>query len=146
MSKPEVTQHFVTFLSPGTFFHEETTEPIDSWNVEAATKMADSVIERYDATPFAFQFSTRARGPKDLDSKEVKRSGRYYLGGKIETLAEVKKRNKPDERILARNMESNGWDRIIVNTNSWKICQPFQKDDVLLDYSPPKKQAKGAQR
>lgn len=130
-------KHFVIFYSPGTFFHEQTEKPIDSWDVEQAKQMARTITERYDATPFAFQFSTRKRGPKDLDSKEVKRSGYYYLGGKIETLAEIKKRNAPDERILVRNMENNEWDRVIVNTNSWRIVQPFTDKDTLLEYTPP---------
>src|SRR5688572_12971577 len=118
-------QDFVTFLSPGTFVHEETTKPIDSWDVGKATAMARDIKERHSATPFAFQFSTRERGPEDLDSKVTKTSGRYYLGGKIETLAEIEARNDPDEQILISNMRGNDWHRVIVNTNSWKIVQPF---------------------
>lgn len=125
-------KHFVTFLSPGTFVHEETTEPIDSWDIGEAIKRSRSIKERYNAKPFAFQFSTRARTDKDLDSKEVKRSGRYYLGGRVLTLAQVKK-EMPNEKILIGNMECNKWHNIVINTNSWKVTQPLYADDLVLD-------------
>lgn len=132
----KVRAHFVTFYSPGTFFAENTTKPIKSWHVATAIRMARKIKERYNATPYAFQFSTNERGAKDLNSKEVKRSGMYYLGGKIETLAEVKARNDPAEEILRMNMEGNGWHKIIVNTNSWRVTQPLRKNDVILDFKP----------
>ena len=78
-------KHFVTFLSPGTFVAEESTKPIDSWDVDKAVKMARSIKERHNARPYGFQFSTRERGPDDLDSKVTKQSGVYWLGGKVET-------------------------------------------------------------
>lgn len=81
----------------------------------------------------------RRREADELDSKVVARSGRYYLGGTIETIEDVRQRNDPKESILLSNMESNGWERIVVNTNSWKIVQPLKDGDVLLDYAPPKK-------
>lgn len=59
-------KHFVRFLSPGTFVAEETTLQIDSWDVEAAKRKAGSVTERYNATPYAFQFITRERGEDDV--------------------------------------------------------------------------------
>ena len=31
-------------------------------------------------------------------------------------------------------MECNGYARIIVNTNSWKVTQPLRDDDVVLDW------------
>ncbi len=127
--------HFVSFLSPGTFVHEETTKPIESWDVEKAKEMARGITERHDATPFGFRFSTRERKDDELDSKVVKRSGCYYLGGRVMTLADVK-REMPNEHILIGNMECNGYDRIIVNTNSWKIVQPLNADDVVLEFSP----------
>ncbi len=128
--------HFVTFLSPGTFVHEETTNPIDSWDVAKAKKMARTITERHGATPFAFYFSTRKRGVRDLDSKEVVHSGRYYLGGVIETLEEVEARQDPKEDILRCNMRANKWHRIIINKNSWRVTQPFEDDDVLLEWEP----------
>jgi hypothetical protein len=57
-----------------------------------------------------------------------------FHGGKIETLTDVKERNDPDERILLSNMECNKWDRIITNTNSWKVTQPLLAEDVVLDW------------
>ncbi len=115
--------------------HEETTKPIDTWDVERAKQMARSITERHGATPFAFQFITRERGDADLDSKETARSQRYYLGGKVETVEDVKRRADPSERILLANMVGNGWGRIITNTNSWRVTQPLEDGDVVLDWS-----------
>ena len=136
--------HFVTFYSPGTFFAEQTTHPIDSWDVEKAKKMARKIVERYNATPYGFSFSTRERGEKDLDSKVSKRSGMYYLGGKVETLAQVKKRATQDDRILISNMEGNGWNRIITNDNSWRVTQPLRNGDVVLDWPHRKASSKAS--
>ena len=63
----------------------------------------------------------------------VKRLRGYYLGGKIETLEEIKARNDPAERTLLSNMEINCYPRVIVNTNSWRWTQPLKDDDVVLD-------------
>ena len=73
-------KHFVTFLSPGTFFHEETTREVDSWDVDAAVTQSRQILERHNATPFGFYFTTRERGEDDFNSREVARSGTYYLG------------------------------------------------------------------
>ena len=134
-------KHFVTFYSPGTFVSETTKKPIASWDIDAAKEMAHGIVERYGATPYGFQFSTRSRGDNDLDSKESARSPFYYLGGRIETLAEVEARNDSKEEILRSNMRGNGYDRIVVNDNSRRSVRPFGKDDVMLDWKPKKKRA-----
>ena len=132
-----VEQHFVTFYSPGTFVSEETTKPIDAWDVEKAKALARTITERYSATPYGFQFTTRSRTDEELDSRVVARSPMYWLGGKVETLEELKARaTSADDRILVENMESNGWDRIITNTNSWRWTQPLRPDDVVLERQP----------
>ncbi len=133
-----MNKHFVTFFSPGTFVAETSELPINKWDVKKAIKMAHKIKERYSATPYAFQFSTRSRGLRDLDSKITKESGYYFLGGEIKTLADLEKDNKPDEEILRSNMKFNEWDKIITNTNSWKWTQPFRKEDVLLDFKVKK--------
>lgn len=125
-------KHFVTFYSPGTFVPEETTKPIESWDVPTAIRMSKGITERHSAVPFGFRFTTRGRTEEDLDSKVVARSPMYYLGGKIETLADVEARNDPSETILRQNMEFNKIERVIVNTNSWKHTAEFHEGDILL--------------
>lgn len=125
-------KHFVTFFSPGTFMAEESTKPIDAWDVETAKVMARDIKERYGAKPYGFQFSTRSRSDADLDSSVSAESPMYYLGGKVETLAEVKARATTDDRILISNMECNGWDRVITNDNSWRVTRPLNPTDVVF--------------
>lgn len=129
-------KHFVTFFSPGTFIAEMTEKPIDAWDVDKATKMALSITERYGATPYGFRFNTRGRGDEDLDSKVTKTSPLYFLGGRIETLEEVEARNDPNEAILRSNMKSNGYEKCVVNDNSWRWTFPLERDDVVLDFTP----------
>lgn len=134
-------EHFVTFYSPGTFVAETTERPIDSWDVEQAKEMAHGIVERYAATPYGFQFTTRSRGDDDLDSQESARSPFYRLGGRVETLAEVEARNDPKEETLRLNMRGNGYDNIVVNDNSWRSTRPLGATDVVLDWKPKKKSA-----
>lgn len=129
---PTITQHFVTFYSPGTFTAETSVHQIDSWDIEAAKALASQVVERYGATPYGFRFTTKERNDDDLDSKQVARSSFYFLGGKVETLAEIEARNDPSDHILLSNMRNNRWERIITNTNSWKWVQPLEEGDVVL--------------
>lgn len=142
MTTPSVTpmsvsKHFVTFFSPGTFVPEQSQREIPSWDVDAAVAMAGTIVERYGARPYAFRFETWGRGDDDLDSKRVKHSNLYYLGGKLETLAEVEARDDPKENTLRCNMRANKIDRIIVNDNSWRFTGAFNGDDVLLDVTLP---------
>jgi hypothetical protein len=127
-------KHFVRFYSPGTFVAETTEKPIEEWNVSKAIGMVKGIKERYGATPYGFKFITRFRTDDELDSREVKDSNMYFLGGEIFTLKDLKDRNDPNDSTLISNIESNKWDRVIVNTNSWKWTQPLMKDDVVLDY------------
>ena len=71
-----VSKDFVTFYSPGTFFAEETTKPIDQWNPAAALAMAEGITKRYNASarpmraaigihPGAWTAQIAARVPKD---------------------------------------------------------------------------------
>ena len=128
----DMRKHFVTYLSPGTFVHEEETREIEAWDVERAKEGARSVEARHRATPFAFYFTTRRRGPDEFDSHEVARSGRYFLGGTVETLADVECRATKDDEILLSNMRSNGYARIVTNVNSWRVTVPMQDGDEVL--------------
>lgn len=127
-------KHFVIFFSPGTFVAETTEKPIDSWNIDKAVEMSREVKQRYDAIPYGFCFTTRERKYDELDSKEIKRSGTYFLGGKILTIEDLRARNDPKDKILISNMECNHWNRIIENNNSWKWVQPLRDGDVIVPF------------
>lgn len=131
-------KHFVIFESPGTFVHETTELPIESWDIEKAQKIAHTITERHGATPFAFHFVTRARNESELDSKVVKTSGRYFLGGEMKTPADIKVENDPANSILISNMKINKVHKVLVNNNSWKTCHKLEKDDVVLEWKPKK--------
>jgi hypothetical protein len=133
-----ITQDFVTFLSPGTFLSEITTKEIPFWDIDMAIKMVDGVIERYNATPYGFYFTTRGRYDYELDSKETDRSSMYYLGGTVRTLKEIELELDMKNDILIRNMRANGYDKVVINTNSWKIIQPLNNSDIVLDYKVKK--------
>ncbi len=124
--------HFVTFFSPGTFVAETDIQEIDSWDVGEASRRAKKIKQRHGAIPYAFRFSTRTRGPDDLDSKVSKQSHYYFINCKVETLEEVEERNDPKERILRSNMRNNGYDRIAVTIKGWKWTQPMNERDVCL--------------
>lgn len=128
-------KHFVVFLSPGTFVSEETRVKVKSWNIEEAVKLSRKIVERHNATPYGFYFITRARSNTELDSKTVKKSGIYYLGGEIRTLKDVKKENNPTNKILISNMEINNYKKVITNINSWAITLPFYKEDKVIKYT-----------
>lgn len=128
-----VQKHFIQFMSPGSFFSETTEIAVPKWDIELAIKKARGVKERYGATPYGFRFLTYGRGAKDLNSKVIKSSNLYYLGGKVETYEEVCKRNDPKEAILRSNMKNNGYAKIVVNTNSYRFTAGLEPSDVVLD-------------
>lgn len=128
-------RHLVTFYSPGTFFSEETTKEIESWDISLAVEMSKNILERYDARPFAFRFSTQEMKDGEWQVREIKKSVTYWLGGDVYTLEQLQDRNDPEDEILIRNMINNHWGRVIINTNSWKHTGILGDDDVILEYS-----------
>lgn len=129
-------KNFVTFLSPGTITAEQTTQPIESWDQNLAIKLSEKIVERHNARPYGFYFTTRERKDNELDSHEIARSPMYYLGGEVFTLKQLQEIGDPKNAILIKNMECNGWDCVIINKNSWQWTQPLLKGDVVLPYTP----------
>lgn len=133
---------FVTFFSPGTLFSETTTMSIDSWDCKKAVEMSKGIVERYDATPYGFQFlkklvadpvSDGEGGTLKVVPKTVEESGIYFLGGRLRTYDEVVKDNKDGEDILRSNMRCNLFAMVIENTNSYTSTNPFRENDHIVD-------------
>lgn len=126
----QISQHFVTFLYPSVPHAETVTRAISEWDTTAAVQMAKDIRPK----PYAFRFSTKARTAEELDSREVANSGLYFMGGIVETIDDM--RNNPEGRtILLRNMETNGYARVITTLGKPTWCQPLGDDDVVLDMS-----------
>lgn len=138
-----VRKHYVTFYSPGTFFTEQSTKPVEEWDTKLAIEIAKSVLERYNAKPYAFRFKTMLEaepvpdgegGMLKVEPKEVEATpGLFFLGGSLFTYDEVVKRDDPKEKILRSNMEGNGMWVIIQNDNSWRFTGEFGEKDVIVD-------------
>ncbi len=131
-------KHFVHFLSPGTFVAETTVKEIDAWDCDEAMRMADAIVERHAATPYAFYFTTKERGEEDFDSRRTEKSSTYHLGGELLTVEDIEKENNRDNAILLSNMRSNHT-KVVRNTNSWLHHAAFEEGDVLLKYIPKQK-------
>jgi hypothetical protein len=129
-------QRYVTFVSPGTFFPESTTQEINAWDMEEAVKRARAVKERYGATPYSFHFTTRSREDHELDAKETARSCNYFLGGTVRTAEEVLAGTDPKEETLRWNVKHNGIKRVLVNTNSYRVTLEVKDEDVVLPWEP----------
>lgn len=124
--------HFVTFYSPGTFVAEDSTQPIDSWDVPKAKEMADQIVERHGAVPFGFRFTTRARTDNELDSRVVEAGPMHYLNCRVRTLADLEAEANPDNSTLITNMRTNRWDKVVQTVKGWRWTQPLHDGDVVL--------------
>jgi hypothetical protein len=132
MSK--LIKEYVTFYSPGTFLAETSTKDCKWGDVNEALRLSKDIKERYNATPYGFRFERWERGDDEMNGHLTERSGMYYLGGTIKTVDEIEKECDPKNDILIQNMRSNGYNRVLVNANSWGWTQPFEDEDILLGY------------
>lgn len=136
--------HYVTFLSPGTLFSEQTTKPISSWDIPTATRMAADIIERHGAKPYSFQFHTNIEADPVPDGeggllnvlpRRADESGMHFLGGEVFGYQRIKDRRDPKDEILLSNMCCNGWAFVVESTNGYKSVHPFEEEDVLVNAS-----------
>lgn len=128
-----LTKHYAVFCSPGSFTSEVSEHEISRWDIHEVIEISKTIKERYNSKPYGFYFVTKGRGPLELNSKIQETSKMYYLGGTVETYEEVCARNDPKEEILRSNMKWNNFDKIIVNTNSYKFTAPLREGDTVLN-------------
>lgn len=134
-----ITQHKVTFMSPGTFVSESSTKSIETPDVKVAVQMARDIVERHGARPYGFYFETFATLPPVTDaegntfevkSKKLKSSGTYYLSGAVVRSLKEVQREQPGS-ILAENMRCNRWNFVIGIRGGWTV--PMNEEDAVLD-------------
>lgn len=143
MTQTKTTKnHYVVFLSPGTFVSESTEKEVTKWHPPLAVGKAERIVERYGAKPYAFYFVTYlvhppiddgAGGTLEVQRKEIARSGLYHLGGNVLSYTDVASRNDPKDSIMLSNMRGNDSPYVIENTNSYKHCSTFGESDVVVD-------------
>ena len=110
-------QHCVTFRSPGTMFDEYTTRPIASWDPAIAVGMAEEIVERYGAKPYAFEFSTALcaepvadgfGGTLKVEPKTTRTSGLHYIKGVLLTYDDVIARGLTDKKQYEKDWALRG--------------------------------------
>lgn len=123
-------KHYAEFYSPGSFFNETDIVPMDCRSV-------DEAINKAPKTAFAFTFFDREeleQVGEVLRGHSKNRSQRYYLGGDLLTVEQVKAQ-VPNSDILVNNMECNGWKQVI--RTPFGNFQPLHEGDVVLQVKQP---------
>jgi hypothetical protein len=135
------TKHCVIFESPGTMFSETSTKEIGEWSTKLAVRMAADIVERHCAKPYCFRFETRLTadpvsdgqgGTLEVVAKTVKKSGRYFIGGRLRTLDDAERDGLPTERILVENMRCNSWPIVCETRNGYLSTRPFEAGDFVV--------------
>lgn len=138
-----IEKNYVVFFSPGTFISEQSERLIETWNVREGILLAQTIIERNGAKPYAFLFETRLESPPVSDgrggelqvrAKTIKTSGMYFIDGKILTLADIDAHPKfGPTSILSGNMRCNGIERVVETSNGYLHVMEFMEQDLIVD-------------
>jgi hypothetical protein len=122
-----------TFLFPGSLFPEESEREVDTKDPKAVAKLAPKGAFCFVLQGWVTKTTTVNGEDFEKTERDGKGTGRFYLGGTVYTLAQLKAKfgSDPDKRILISNIEGNDWGKAIqCRTGNW---QPFTDQDVLLD-------------
>jgi hypothetical protein len=126
-AKQKVTETYARFYTPGAMF-------ADTFDVPCAPDAHPDEI-RFPENAYAFDFYRREDvidGENTYRGKERKIGKRWYHPDSyVLTLAEVKGRADPRDRILIGNMECNGWPSVIFSRwGNWP--QPFDSAESAI--------------
>jgi len=135
-------QKFVVFFSPGTLFPEVSQMPVEMGTIEEAIQLSKGVIERHDATPYAFEFVTRIiadpiddgeGGKLKVTPKEVERSARHFIDGEVLLYENIVGEEEDGESsIAARNMKNSDSPIVVRCSSPFKTTSSFEKDHVVV--------------
>ena len=135
-------KNYVTFLSPGTFYDEETSKPIDTWDPVAAMKLLEGIKERHGAKPYAFFFRTMLTaepvpdgegGTLEVEPKLVEKSGLHYINGTVLSYDDVVVKVDADSKRLALTRGTRHSPSTRKTTNSYLPPGGFGEDAVVVD-------------
>lgn len=122
-----VVDTYVEFFFPGSLFAESTTKKVKTRDVSKI---------KVPKNAFRFRFFDKHIYSETIDEIELKNekvtneSPVYYYGGKVYTIAELK-REFPNEKTLIGNIESYKCKKAICcRTGNW---QPFGETDILIE-------------
>lgn len=122
-----VREMYVEFLYPGVLLSESSTR---------RCKTRDPSKVKIPKNAFGFRFFDFISTTVDVDGKKVRLESKrgnvsslHYYGGRVYTLAELK-REFPDEHTLILNVEnSRNKKAICCRTGNWYL---FERKDVLV--------------
>ena len=131
-------QHYVVFLSPGTFVDETSESKIDAEDPKLALGMSKRIVERYGARPYGFFFKTKLapvtiEGHKFVPVETQEKSGVYYIEGQLDTYDQVAARGATRERTLLGNMRNRDWGIVCRTKVGYSHCGIFNKEDFVID-------------
>lgn len=133
-------QHYVVFMSPGTFSSEVSERPIGEWNTHEGARIAAEIKERHGAIPYSFQFETRLihdpipdgeGGTLTVNSRTVDRSGTYFIKGETRRYDDIP--DNKETHILRSNMRCNDWPIVVETRNGYRHTTPFGAHDAIVD-------------
>ena len=119
---------FVEFYFPGLIFANNSIREVKDRNIKNLKVPKNAFGFRFFDI---FQTTVLLDGKKHtLKSERLKISPMYYYGGRVMTLAEVK-REMGNEKILIANMENNDIERVVKsNTGGY---YPLRKGDKFVE-------------
>lgn len=122
-----VRKTYIEFLYPGAFFTESSTQEVKTRDVSRAKMPKNAYgFKFFDILSMAAKVDGKQ---VQLTSERINVSPMHYYGGKVYTVAELK-REFPNKHVLIGNIEGNGYKKaILCRTGNWQV---FDKTDVLI--------------
>lgn len=137
-------KHYVWFYSPGTFYDEIDSKPIETFgDLQTAVELVKSINQRYGAKPYGFRFITMLEMDPvrdqetgeilEVQSKKIEETGTYFINGRLRKYDEVVAENDPEESILRDNMRCNDMLIVVETRNSYRHTAPFREEDFVIN-------------
>lgn len=132
--------HYVVFLSPGSFVSESSSRPIQAWDSVEAAKLAKGITERHGATPYGFYFETRLESDPIPDGeggelkvlpRTVAKSGMYYINGEVLRFSNIPATK--EFAVLRDNMRGNRHPVAVQTGNGYRHTDFFEEKDCVVN-------------